>query len=128
MEVAYVWPPWLTGSYHPRSDVALNNVPGYSGAAGGQVDDLEIYQLVHNAAQEWVFYPRMTREEVMVFKTYDSLADPFVPTMHSAFDHPDCPPGVCPRESVECRVICFFKPTSLLGKARLGLAMLRARL
>ena len=28
----------------------------------------------------------MDRDEVLVFKTYDSDMDPFVPTMHSAFE------------------------------------------
>jgi hypothetical protein len=23
MEVTYLWPPWLTGSYHPRCDVQI---------------------------------------------------------------------------------------------------------
>ena len=50
----------------------------------------------------------MERDEVLVFKTYDSEMDPFIPTLHSAFDDPDCPADAPPRESIEARAICFF--------------------
>jgi hypothetical protein len=47
MEVNYRWPPWLTGSYHPRSSDGLADglAPYFSTArqniqAGGQVSDV----------------------------------------------------------------------------------------
>ena len=54
----------------------------------------------------------MTRDEVMVFKNYDSIR----PTpangvgMHSSFAHPATPPDAPPRESLEVRVLCFWLP------------------
>ena len=50
----------------------------------------------------------MNRDEVLMFKTYDSDEQPFIPTLHSAFDHPDTPEGVSSRESIEVRAVCFF--------------------
>jgi hypothetical protein len=51
----------------------------------------------------------MHRDEVVMFKTYDSNEKPFMPTLHSAFD--DAVNGredASPRESIEVRAICFY--------------------
>ena len=50
----------------------------------------------------------MNRDEVLMFKTYDSDESPFIPTLHSAFDYPNTPKGTSPRESIEVRAVCFF--------------------
>ena len=59
-------------------------------------------------SNKWYFYPEMNRDEVLMFKTYDSDEQPFIPTLHSAFDHPETPEGVSARESIEVRAVCFF--------------------
>jgi hypothetical protein len=69
---------------------------------------VEICQSSHSDEHKWYFYPKMTKEEVLMFKTYDSDEQPFIPTLHSAFDYPDTPQGVTPRESIEVRAVCFF--------------------
>ena len=47
--------------------------------------------------------------EVLMFKTYDSTLNPFMPTLHSAFDDNSLKnKKVSPRESLEVRAICFF--------------------
>jgi len=69
---------------------------------------VEICQSSHSESHKWYFYPEMTRDEVLMFKTYDSDEKPFIPTLHSAFDYPDTPQGVTPRESIEVRAVCFF--------------------
>ena len=51
----------------------------------------------------------MKKDEVLMFKTYDSLEKPFLPTLHSAFDEPSMNKSVSPRESIEVRAICLFK-------------------
>ena len=43
-----------------------------------------------------------------MFKTYDSNENPFMPTLHSAFDDLSCDSKVSPRESIEVRAICLF--------------------
>ena len=55
-----------------------------------------------------VFLSRNEQNEVLMFKTYDSDEQPFIPTLHSAFDHPETPEGVSARESIEVRAVCFF--------------------
>jgi len=45
---------------------------------------------------------------VVMFKTYDSNENPFMPTLHSAFDDLSCDSKVSPRESIEVRAICLF--------------------
>lgn len=71
----------------------------------------EIYEVAHNPAQRWLYYPDMTRDEVLFIKGYDSLDDGrarFTP--HSAFDDPNTLPEAPPRESIEVRTLAFFGP------------------
>ena len=71
----------------------------------------EIYNLAHNADHRWCYFPNMASDEVMMFKSYDSLADGrarFTP--HTAFIDPSTPENAPPRESIETRVLAFFPP------------------
>ena len=70
---------------------------------------VEIYQSSFNDQHQWYYYPKMKKDEVLMFKTFDSLEKPFLPTLHSAFDEPSLRKGVSPRESIEVRAICLFK-------------------
>lgn len=56
----------------------------------------------------WSYFPDMSREEVLVFKSHDS--DPAQPhhIPHCAFKDPACPPEVQPRASVEARAVAFW--------------------
>ena len=69
---------------------------------------VEIYQSMNSDSHKWYFYPKMNRDEVVMFKTYDSNENPFMPTLHSAFDDLSCNSKVSPRESIEVRAICLF--------------------
>jgi hypothetical protein len=69
----------------------------------------ETYQLGYNASQRWLYFPRMTREEALIFKVYDSETDGrarFTP--HCSFADPNTPPGAPPRQSIEVRTFAFF--------------------
>ena len=69
----------------------------------------EIYELAHAPGQRWFFYPEMCRNELLIFKGFDSDATnsvPFCP--HTAFEHPDEKPGDPPRRSVEFRAAVIF--------------------
>ena len=68
----------------------------------------EIYSFSYSEEHRWFYYPEMKRDEVMIFRTLDSDMDPFVPTLHSAFDHPTCIESAPSRESIETRVLCFY--------------------
>jgi len=69
----------------------------------------EVYHIAYNPEHVWYYFPRMTRNEAMVFKVFDT--DRSVPTRftaHSAFDDPDTPPNAPPRESIETRTFAFW--------------------
>lgn len=70
----------------------------------------EIYHLAYHPAQRWYYAPRMTPDEVLLIKGWDSLADGrarFTP--HGAFDLPDTPGGAPPRESIEVRTLVVIE-------------------
>lgn len=69
-----------------------------------------IYYLAHNPEQRWYYFPRMTRNEVVLLKCYDSLTDGTARwTAHGAFDDPNTPAGAPPRESIEIRTLVFYE-------------------
>jgi hypothetical protein len=67
----------------------------------------EIYQLLHNRDHAWSYFPAMTRDEVLIFRQYDSAAaDCYTP--HAAFDHPLALADVPPRVSIEIRCLLVY--------------------
>lgn len=69
----------------------------------------QTYRLMHNPNHRWYYFPRMRRDEALVFKVYDSARDGrarFTP--HTSFDDPSTPPGARPRQSIEARALAFF--------------------
>jgi hypothetical protein len=68
----------------------------------------QTYAITYNPAHRWYWFPRMRREEALVFKTYDSQRDVARWTAHTAFDDPTSPPNARPRESIEIRTLAFF--------------------
>jgi len=69
----------------------------------------EIYHLAHHPAQRWYTAPRMTPDEVLLIKSWDSLDDGrarFTP--HSAFELPGAPANAAPRESIEVRALAVI--------------------
>jgi hypothetical protein len=69
----------------------------------------QTYRLKYSPAHRWVYFPRMRRDEAIVFKVYDSQSDGrarFTP--HTSFDDPTTPPGAPPRQSIEARALVFF--------------------
>ena len=69
----------------------------------------EIYQLEYNAAHRWYYFPRMRKDEALVFKVYDSSKDGRSRfSAHTSFEDPSSPSGAPPRESIEIRAFAFF--------------------
>jgi hypothetical protein len=69
----------------------------------------QTYAIKYNPRHQWYWFPRMRREEALVFKVYDSLKDGRARwTAHTAFDDPTSPPNARPRESIEIRTLAFF--------------------
>jgi len=90
-----------------RTDIGNNKDDPY--------DDLElsVYLSQYNSGHRWHYIPDFTNREVLAFKTYDSEVNPFIPTLHSAFDLPN-QEGAPARESCECRVICLLPKDAAL--------------
>ena len=112
-----VWRRFDTGHLHAplavcdsqsisEKDLLPTDLHDYGGREGFK---LEIYQSLNSDQHRWFYYPEMKRDEVVVFRTLDTAKDPFIPTLHSAFDHPDCPDRTPVRESIEARVLCFYQ-------------------
>jgi hypothetical protein len=69
----------------------------------------QTYAIVHNPKHEWFWFPRMRRDEAIVFKVFDSSKDGRARwSAHTAFDDPTSPPNARPRESIEIRTLAFF--------------------
>jgi hypothetical protein len=69
----------------------------------------QTYAVKYNPNHKWYWFPRMRRDEALVFKVYDSLKDGRARwTAHTAFDDPTAPPNARPRESIEIRTLAFF--------------------
>lgn len=69
----------------------------------------QTYAVTYNPDHQWYWFPRMRRDEALVFKVYDSLKDGRARwTAHTAFDDPTAPKNARPRESIEIRTLAFF--------------------
>ncbi|MBV8399416.1 MAG: hypothetical protein JOZ17_11860, partial [Acetobacteraceae bacterium] len=69
----------------------------------------EIYHLAYHPSQRWYYAPRMTSDEVLLIKGWDSLDDGrarFTP--HGAFELPDTPEHAPARESIEVRTLVII--------------------
>jgi hypothetical protein len=69
----------------------------------------ETYRVAYNPAHQWFYFPRMRRDEALVFKVYDSEKDGRARfTAHTSFVDPATPAGAPPRQSIEARTLAFF--------------------
>lgn len=69
----------------------------------------EIYQLMFHPDQRWSYFPRMHRDEALVFKVYDSATDGRARfTAHGSFADPTARAAAPPRRSIEVRTLAFF--------------------
>jgi hypothetical protein len=71
----------------------------------------ETYSVAYSPAHRWYYFPKMQRNEALVFKGFDS--DPAARTRftpHTAFDDPTAPADRLPRESIEVRALVFLPP------------------
>ena len=69
----------------------------------------QTYRLKYSPGHRWYYFPKMRRDEALVFKVYDSEKDGrarFTP--HTSFDDPATAPGAPPRQSIEVRALAFF--------------------
>jgi hypothetical protein len=69
----------------------------------------EIYLVRYAAEHAWSYFSEMRRDEVLVFKQYDSALGVARFTPHAAFDHPGMPRDAAPRISLEIRCLVTFE-------------------
>ena len=71
----------------------------------------ETYRIGYNPDHRWFYFPRMRRDEALVFKVFESAKDGRARfTAHSSFNDPNTPEGAPPRQSIEARTLAFFAP------------------
>lgn len=71
----------------------------------------ETYSVAYSPAHRWFYYPKMQRNEALVFKGFDSdTAAKTRFTPHTAFNDPTAPADRLPRESIEVRALAFLPP------------------
>jgi len=68
----------------------------------------EIYSIAYNPAQRWFYFPEMSRDEVVLIKTYDSEPARARFSAHGAFADPNYPDPKVLRESIEIRALVFW--------------------
>jgi hypothetical protein len=69
----------------------------------------EVYAVTHNPAQRWFYFPKMTTDEIILIRCFDSARSGAARfSAHGAFDDPNTPPDAPPRESIETRALVFF--------------------
>ena len=86
-----------------REEELIASQRSYPGRIG------ETYQIKYGPDHRWFYFPAMTRNEAIVFKTFDSARDGRARfTAHSSFDDPTSPAGAPGRESIEIRTLAFF--------------------
>ena len=64
------------------------------------------YLVAHDPGHRWCWFPDMTPDEVIVFRTSDSRGAKPVP--HVAFDNPHAPENAPPRISIEMRAVAYW--------------------
>ncbi len=63
----------------------------------------------HDPGNNWFYFPKMTPDEALLIKNYDTETDGRARyALHASFDDPTAPKDAAPRESLETRVFAFF--------------------
>lgn len=69
----------------------------------------EIASVRHRPEHHWIYFSRMTPDEVILIKCHDTARDGRARlSFHSAFIDPTAPADAPPRQSIEIRTIAFF--------------------
>ena len=69
----------------------------------------ELILVTHNPDHRWFYFPNMRPNEILLFKTYDSLPEGRLGCgAHTAIDIHGTPTDAKPRESIESRAFVFY--------------------
>ncbi len=90
-------------------DLAETVIYGYGPKSYSWHDiGISIYNVSASPEHAWYYYPRMTPDEVLVIKSYDSDGVIGRSCPHTSFSDPGAQPGAPPRMSIELRVLCYI--------------------
>ena len=67
-------------------------------------------RLVHSPNQRWYYFPRMTPQETLIFKQYDTRQEKsnMRTAFHGAIDDPTTPENAPLRKTIEVRLLALF--------------------
>lgn len=68
----------------------------------------ENYSLRFSDKHKWYYYPKMQKDECLIFKVYDKHEDGPRFVFHTAFEDPMTTEASPPRKSIEIRAVAFF--------------------
>ena len=71
----------------------------------------ETYAITHHMSHRWFYFPRQTRDEVVVFRHFsgsDVIDNTNTSVAHSAIEEPQSYVNPQPRQSIELRVLAVF--------------------
>jgi hypothetical protein len=69
----------------------------------------ETYAVIHRARHRWFYFPRLSPDELVLLKIYDSRAEGTVRlSAHTAFEDPTSRPDAPARRSIELRTLVFY--------------------
>ena len=69
----------------------------------------EFYNLTFKPKHRWYHFPRMRRDEALIFKCFDSNDSARANCVpHSSFHDPEALANAAPRESIEARTVAFY--------------------
>jgi hypothetical protein len=89
-----------------RGDLIISHIVlGPPGAEGFRV---QTNMVAYNPNHHWCYFSGMNRNELLLFRGYDSDPAHFTRVPHSAFDDPSAGPDAAPRESIDIRAIAYF--------------------
>lgn len=89
------------------TSVAADDLVSVERRANERIGELQVS--LPNDEQRWYYYPQMTMNEALLFKTFDSETDGRARfTIHSSFKDPTVPVDAPARESIETRCLLFF--------------------
>ena len=69
---------------------------------------IQTNMVAFNPTHRWVYFPDMRRDELLLFRGYDSDPARSRRVPHTAFDDPSAGDDAPPRESIDIRCVAFF--------------------
>ena len=69
---------------------------------------IQTNMVAYNPDHRWIYFSDMQRDELLIFRGYDSDPGRFRRVPHTAFDDPSAGPDAPPRESIDIRCVAFF--------------------